>query len=307
MSNQGKRQESVRAQTGTAFTYEGDWHALFDMAGIPVGTYNERLLAWINDYMGESFTELNGAMAAFAIDQGYSDWDSMGTFDAAGFSPADIPNLSLWLDASDLSTITQTGGNVSAWADKSGNGYNATQGTGANQPLTQVDTINGKNSITFDGVNDSLSLSAGILSVTNGDYTIYFAARKPVTGNGGYAYGFENVSLTTAWRYDFSDTVTQVSAGASPVNNFTYTSNTNPHLSILRKEGSVAQAWRDSQTGATFAAANFTALTAVLGASGTSAIWTMVCMGEVIIYNRALTPAEDAQIRAYIQGKWGTP
>lgn len=80
MSNQSARQASVRAVTGTTYPYEGDWHALFDMAGIPVGTYNERLLAWINDYMGESFTELNGAMAAFAIDQGADSWNGMGTF-----------------------------------------------------------------------------------------------------------------------------------------------------------------------------------------------------------------------------------
>lgn len=87
MSNQGARQASVRAVTGTAFTYEGDWHALFDMAEIPVGTFNERMLAWINDYMGESFTELNGAMAAFAIDQGADSWNGLGTFDAGGVVP----------------------------------------------------------------------------------------------------------------------------------------------------------------------------------------------------------------------------
>lgn len=83
MSNQSAKQASVRAVTGTTSTYEGDWHALFDMAAIPVGSFNGRLLAWINDYLGTSYTEINGAMAAFAIDQGFSSWDSMGTFDAA--------------------------------------------------------------------------------------------------------------------------------------------------------------------------------------------------------------------------------
>lgn len=82
MSNQGARQASVRAVTGTAYPYEGDWHALFDMAGIPVGTYNERLLAWINDYLGTSYTNVNDAMAAFAIDNGVSSWNELGTFDA---------------------------------------------------------------------------------------------------------------------------------------------------------------------------------------------------------------------------------
>lgn len=80
MSNQGARQASVRAVTGTAFTYEGDWHALFDLDGVAAGSFNGRLLAWINQNLGTSYSEINGAMNAFAIDQGYSDWNSMGTF-----------------------------------------------------------------------------------------------------------------------------------------------------------------------------------------------------------------------------------
>jgi hypothetical protein len=86
LSNQGDRQASVRAVTGTEYPYEGDWHALFDMAGIPVGTYNERLLAWINDYLTETYTNINDAMAAFAIDQGVTSWNELGTFDAGGGS-----------------------------------------------------------------------------------------------------------------------------------------------------------------------------------------------------------------------------
>ena len=40
--------------------------------------------------------------------------------------PEDL-NLSLWLDASDASTITHSNGSVSQWADKSGNGNHAVQ------------------------------------------------------------------------------------------------------------------------------------------------------------------------------------
>ena len=43
-------------------------------------------------------------------------------------------NLSLWLDASDASTITLNGSTVSQWNDKSGNARHATQATAANQP-----------------------------------------------------------------------------------------------------------------------------------------------------------------------------
>ena len=84
MPNQSDRQASVRLITGTAFPYEGDWHALFDLAAIAAGTYEGRLLDWINLKLTPTvYTELNSAMVAFAISKGYNDWNSMGTFDAS--------------------------------------------------------------------------------------------------------------------------------------------------------------------------------------------------------------------------------
>ena len=64
----------------------------------------------------------------------------------------DLPKA-LWLDASDASTITESGGAVSQWADKSANNNHAYQGTAERQP-----TLNG-DQIDFDG--------GDILSVTN--------------------------------------------------------------------------------------------------------------------------------------------
>jgi len=82
MSNQSLRQASVRAVTGTTGTYEGDWHALFTAGGIAAGTYNERLLAWINARLAANYTELNGAKAAFAAAEGVGQFNQIGTFTA---------------------------------------------------------------------------------------------------------------------------------------------------------------------------------------------------------------------------------
>lgn len=82
MSQQGLKQASVRAVTGTTHTYEGDWHALFDSAGIAAGPYNGRLLAWINNYLTTSYNNLPQAMQAFAVNRGFNNWNSMGTFAA---------------------------------------------------------------------------------------------------------------------------------------------------------------------------------------------------------------------------------
>ena len=84
MSQQSLRQASIRAVTGTTYTYEGDWHALFDNDGIALGQFNERLLRWINARLGTSYTEINGAMAAMALAEGADSFQAIGTFSATG-------------------------------------------------------------------------------------------------------------------------------------------------------------------------------------------------------------------------------
>jgi len=88
----------------------------------------------------------------------------------------------LWLDASDQSTITESGGDVSVWEDKSGNDNHATQVVGAEQPKTAIDTINGLNTITFDDVDDFMNLTSDI--VTTPDYLCMGITNRPtVSGN----------------------------------------------------------------------------------------------------------------------------
>lgn len=80
MSNQSLKQQTVRSFTGTTSTYEGDWHALFDAQDIQPGDFNGRLLAWINDTMDATFTNLPSAQAAFAIENGAPSWNELGTW-----------------------------------------------------------------------------------------------------------------------------------------------------------------------------------------------------------------------------------
>ena len=68
-TNQSDRQSTVRSATGTTYNYEGDWHALFDLGAIPAGDFNGRFLQWLNAQLSSSYTEINGAMAAYAVAQ----------------------------------------------------------------------------------------------------------------------------------------------------------------------------------------------------------------------------------------------
>jgi hypothetical protein len=78
-NNQGARQDSVRAVTGTTLNYDGDWARLFTAAGVSASKdQNGRLLSWINVKLGTSYTSLPTAQQAFAVNQGFNNWSSMG-------------------------------------------------------------------------------------------------------------------------------------------------------------------------------------------------------------------------------------
>ena len=80
MSQQGLRQAAIRGVTSTSLTYNGDWLALFNALNIPAGTFNERLLAYVNTKLGTTYDNVNGAMAALAADQSAKEFQGMGTF-----------------------------------------------------------------------------------------------------------------------------------------------------------------------------------------------------------------------------------
>jgi len=80
------------------------------------------------------------------------------------WTPADI-DTALWLDAADASTITESGGAVSQWNDKSGNALHISQSTALQQPAYTSNGLNGRNTITFDGSNDILFRDSGLSSL----------------------------------------------------------------------------------------------------------------------------------------------
>lgn len=72
--NQSELQRAIRSETGTALPFEGDWHSLWDLLDVDRGTFDERLLQYINDALGTSYTSLNTAQVAFANVLGVRSW-----------------------------------------------------------------------------------------------------------------------------------------------------------------------------------------------------------------------------------------
>ena len=74
-----------------------------------------------------------------------------------GDAPVPVDGLRLWLDGS---SVTQEGGKVSAWADRTPFGHDVSQADEDLQPTLAADLLNGKAAVLFDGENDVLARAA---------------------------------------------------------------------------------------------------------------------------------------------------
>jgi hypothetical protein len=90
-----------------------------------------------------------------------------GTWPTTFSDPTSISGLQLWLDAAAPETLfdaTSGGslvaadGTVKRWEDKSGNGRHATEAT--NGPTRKTNVQNGRDSLDFDGTNDTLQIAS---------------------------------------------------------------------------------------------------------------------------------------------------
>ena len=103
--------------------------------------------------------------------------------------PTEVSGLKLWLKA-DTGVTTNGSGQVSTWADQSGNANNATQTTGANQPLLITNAVNGRPVVRFDGANDSLSLPNLLNGATQAEVLVIVkSVDKPASHRSAWRFG----------------------------------------------------------------------------------------------------------------------
>ena len=94
----------------------------------------------------------------------------------------DIADLELDLNAGDSGSITETGGEVSQWDDGSTAGNDVVQATAANQPNTS--TVNGNDSLFFDGTDDRLRDSLPTITSPPGTIAVVFTPTSVAAGVG---------------------------------------------------------------------------------------------------------------------------
>lgn len=234
-------------------------------------------------------------------------------FGRGRFSPRSLPNLVLWLNAS-LITGLVDGDPVTTWADLSGQGNHATQGTGAAKPLYKVGIANGRPGVLFDGVDDFMSLTAGAAETLMGAARTVFAVVKWVAtlndmrivsasnagGNGRFAL---RVGGSTLWQAVYTTGAAGANLNLSGVNN---------------PSTSVAQIMDSVQSGASFTASvngllGATAVDAGVEAAGVAALgangpgtgsFGNLYILEVVAYSAALSAADRARVRRYLGAKY---
>jgi hypothetical protein len=245
---------------------------------------------------------------------GYSDVKNVSD----AFTPLSISGLTLWLDASDTGTITESSNSVSQWDDKSGNTNHATQGTGAAQPITNTRTQNSLNTIDFNGSTHYMDAN-GAVGVMSGDdtpFTMFVAMEPDDYAPTATAYAFvaggnsgDNVPELPSYYYNGSTTSGRRNATDNSYKSFTSTAN----FQVITYEfpGTTLTAYTDTTKELDAVAHNTTGAVTLnrltIGAQGRTTNFNFYDgkIGEILIYDSALSDANIAAVQAYLISKWG--
>lgn len=228
--------------------------------------------------------------------------------------PKQISGLELWLDASDSSTLFQSAGGASSannndvvgqWIDKSGKSRNATQTQSASKPILSLASKNSKNTIYFDGTNDFLTNSAQYDIGANA-FTMFAVLR--VDSPSALAVWWEQRSTGgiprmalyynpsgTNWNW-YHNAVAPTVAGA----NNTYT------ILKVRRTGTNCSMATNNNSYTTVSQPSFNATGAsYIGVGWNNSQYYKGNIGEIIMYNSALSTTDQTTVLNYLSAKWG--
>lgn len=237
----------------------------------------------------------------------------------AGFSPLQLPNLKLWVDADDAATFTYSSGtSVSQWNDKSGNGYHLVQSSSSAQP-SRSGTLNGKSTVVFDGLNDALSVAnfdmtgsqtvsaAIVATAATGNFRMFaeHGLNQPAGGFGFY-------------RESAGNQVTFYRQGAGGANGAFFKSDrqltTTARIAVATGDGTLSTdentVWIDGNGVGTRAPNNNTnanniSATLYVGSRGGASLYMSGIIAELIITRSVLTTDERISVQNYLAAKWG--
>jgi hypothetical protein len=223
-------------------------------------------------------------------------------------SPLDIPGCVWWLDASQISGVSNNTG-LSSWTDESSNGYTVAQSTSANQPLYKTSQQNGLAGVYFNPTTNASWMSTAHLPLSgSGAFTIFFVTKLTnyqadffTSGNlssNGFIFAI-TPAANTEWVEAGVGTYT---FGASSIAS-------NATVAEIVSNGSSASYYENGSLIASSVTCSLNSLSTAQTTLGYPAVpytggWNMY---EVIFYNSQLTTIQRQLVENYLINKWGLP
>lgn len=219
------------------------------------------------------------------------------------------------IDASQPSTVTLNGSNVSAVTDLSPSAVSVTQTTAARQPEYIRDAKNGRNSFRFTTASNHFF---DITSITiPASHTVFSVFRRENNNHATIGLGnspdrYPHIYWTDGNNYQQSNgTATThggiVSAGptaANPNNWFYFTTRRNGTTQIrVRRNGLTTTTTGDQTTGAGVTSAASGSWIYV-GRIASSPSYCQGDIGEIIVYDTNLSDADVSLVEGYLAAKW---
>lgn len=284
------------------------------VGGAPVAKAGAVTVRRMGSYNG-SIEFFNGCMDEIRVTKGVARYngnfvppyapfpDMFGAI--APLNMMDVPGLKLWLDGSDASTVAVSGGNVTLWSDKSGQGNHATPRSGF--PYSYGAAVqNGLNALV--GVGGQADLDHTLVLPSGGHY-LYMVMGSTVDtfGAGTNSAGTNYLLRVSSYA---GGTIIEGAASAGGGNTFF------SGLGTGVQDGTVnvlAHLGRPSNTMIGFnAVSQNDAYTQAFNIRqlnednyGSFRLTGKLC--EVVGGDTNLSPAWDAYIRSQLKAKWGTP
>ncbi len=232
----------------------------------------------------------------------------------SAFDPLSVGTLAVWLKA-DAGTYQDAAKAVPAaadddpvytWADQSGNGKDLVQSTSGKRPLLKLDIQRSKPVLRFDSTDDYMVFSP-TPGLPSGGYTVFAAVTGPTVASGGrWLIDAETGRLVFNLRT--ARVTNNTKAGYFDSGGWKDIADGSPHFQILRwvLSGTDGEMFRNrSSIGTGTYGARAMGGTVAVGANYEgSGGFIGTDLGELLIYQGALTTGEQLLVEKYLEQRW---
>ena len=270
---------------------------------------------------------INQTAAVSSVSTQFLSTSDIGLFNVLTFQPTSLPNLTQWLDSTDITTlfqnsagttpVTATGQNVEYWADKSGSGNNVLKNGAIAVPTYDATLIGSRNALNYASSRMLKSSSAPAKSL-NVTFIMVGVVKTTITSYGTFWGHFNapdhDINAISLRRPNLSGTINWHTNNDNSQMNITYTVDSPVIYTGTMAAGSnmffeqFNSAGR-SNISTSLASASITTSPGNLWVgnddTGNAVSFANSVIGEILYYQRVLTQTEINTVQGYVAWKWG--